>query len=146
VGGSVWDIRKLQSRSSVQSSTTLTANTHNQHNSIANNHGPRKRRNPPLHQQRGTHPALLPFGELRLIIYQFVPSIAGKTFQLVNPATEEPTYTVHEAEKEDIDLAVKYAKQAQPAWEALNSILPRSNHSSQGVANVHLKALSVRQP
>jgi acyl-CoA reductase-like NAD-dependent aldehyde dehydrogenase len=75
---------------------------------------------------------------LRLIAYQFVPSIAGKTFQLINPATEEPTYTVHEAGKEDIDLAVKYAKEAQPKWEALNSILPSSIHTPHGVANVHL--------
>ncbi|KAA8905489.1 aldehyde dehydrogenase domain-containing protein [Sphaerosporella brunnea] len=60
--------------------------------------------------------------ETRLFINnEFVPGKAGKTFQLINPATEEPTYQVHEATQEDIDLAVKYAKAAQPEWAAKNA-------------------------
>lgn len=43
---------------------------------------------------------------------EYVPSISGKTFETINPATEEVLATVSEAQPEDIDLAVKAARQA----------------------------------
>ena len=45
--------------------------------------------------------------ETRLFINnEFVNSVSGKTFQTVNPATEEVICSVQEADKEDVDLAV----------------------------------------
>lgn len=41
----------------------------------------------------------------------------------MDPATEKPTFSVHEADVDDINLAVEYAKKAQPAWAALDSEL-----------------------
>ncbi|MBB2480724.1 aldehyde dehydrogenase family protein [Bacillus sp. APMAM] len=43
---------------------------------------------------------------------KFVPSVSGKTFETVNPSTEEVLAVVSEAQKEDIDLAVKAARRA----------------------------------
>jgi len=43
---------------------------------------------------------------------EFVPSVSGKTFETVNPSTEEVLAVVSEAQKEDIDLAVKAARRA----------------------------------
>lgn len=40
------------------------------------------------------------------------PSVSGKTFQTVNPATEEVICEVAEGDKEDVDAAVKAARQA----------------------------------
>ncbi|KAI5799119.1 aldehyde dehydrogenase domain-containing protein [Peziza echinospora] len=48
---------------------------------------------------------------------QFVPSVKGKQYSLVNPASEEHVVDVHEAQPEDIDLAVEYAKAALPGWK-----------------------------
>jgi acyl-CoA reductase-like NAD-dependent aldehyde dehydrogenase len=54
---------------------------------------------------------------------QFVPSVSGKTFETVNPATEEVLAAVSEAQEEDIDLAVKAARQAfeKGVWPNLNA-------------------------
>ncbi|WP_026678995.1 aldehyde dehydrogenase family protein [Fictibacillus gelatini] len=52
-------------------------------------------------------------GKLELFIDgQFVPSVCGKTFETLNPATEEVLAAVSEAQAEDIDLAVKAARKA----------------------------------
>ncbi len=47
-----------------------------------------------------------------LINGQFVASKSGKTFDTVNPATGETIVKVYEADKEDIELAVKAARTA----------------------------------
>jgi aldehyde dehydrogenase (NAD+) len=45
--------------------------------------------------------------ETRLFINnEFVPSISGKTFDTVNPATEQVICSVYEAEAADVDKAV----------------------------------------
>lgn len=60
--------------------------------------------------------------ETRLFINgEFVNSIAGQTFDVYNPATEELTATVQEALPEDVDRAVAAAKDAFPAWSALDA-------------------------
>ncbi|WP_062310196.1 aldehyde dehydrogenase family protein [Alicyclobacillus sendaiensis] len=43
---------------------------------------------------------------------EFVPSVSGKTFKSINPATEEVLAEVAEAEAPDIDRAVKAARRA----------------------------------
>ena len=50
--------------------------------------------------------------EKMLIGGQWVPSASGKTFEVVNPATEEIITQVAEGEGEDIDRAVKAARKA----------------------------------
>lgn len=47
---------------------------------------------------------------------QFVNSVSGKTFDVLNPATGEVLAKVQEGDKEDIDIAVKSARSAFPAW------------------------------
>lgn len=60
--------------------------------------------------------------ETRLFINgEFVNSLAGKTFDVINPATEELAVTVQEALPEDVDFAVAAAKGAFPAWAALDA-------------------------
>ena len=55
--------------------------------------------------------------ENRLFINgEFVPSKSGKKFDVINPATEKVSASVYEADEQDVDLAVKAAKAAQPAW------------------------------
>jgi len=43
---------------------------------------------------------------------QYVPSKNGKTFENVNPATEEVLGVVSEGGKEEVDLAIKAARKA----------------------------------
>ncbi|KAK1417311.1 hypothetical protein QVD17_26437 [Tagetes erecta] len=43
---------------------------------------------------------------------EFVDSISGNTFETINPATEEVLTSVAEGRKEDVDLAVKAAREA----------------------------------
>jgi aldehyde dehydrogenase (NAD+) len=60
--------------------------------------------------------------ETRLFINgEFVPSRAGKTFDVVNPATEKVTASPYEGTAEDVDLAVDAAKAAFPAWSELGA-------------------------
>ncbi|KAG5476982.1 hypothetical protein LSCM1_05316 [Leishmania martiniquensis] len=47
-----------------------------------------------------------------LINGKFVPAVSGKTFEVVNPADERVIANVAEADKADVDLAVKAARQA----------------------------------
>jgi aldehyde dehydrogenase (NAD+) len=54
---------------------------------------------------------------------QFVPSVSGKTFETVNPATEEVLAVVSEAQGEDVDLAVRAARKAfeDGSWPKLTT-------------------------
>ena len=56
-----------------------------------------------------------------LIDGRWLSSVSGKTFEVVNPATEEVIAHVAEGDKEDIDLAVKAARQAFESgpWSAI---------------------------
>jgi len=58
-----------------------------------------------------------------LINGKFVNSISGKTFKAINPATEEVITDVQEAFKEDVDVAVKAARDAfdNGPWRRINS-------------------------
>ena len=47
-----------------------------------------------------------------LIDGKFVNSVSGKTFDTFNPATEDKIASVQEAEKADVDKAVKAARKA----------------------------------
>jgi aldehyde dehydrogenase (NAD+) len=47
-----------------------------------------------------------------LINNEWTSSLSGKTFDVINPATEEVITSVAEADKEDVDLAVKSARRA----------------------------------
>lgn len=58
--------------------------------------------------------------ETRLFINgEFVPSKSGKSFDVINPATEKLTASPFEAGAEDVDLAVEAAKAALPAWSEM---------------------------
>lgn len=54
---------------------------------------------------------------------EWVPSASGKTFNTVNPSTGELLAIVSEAEKEDIDLAVKAARKAfeEGPWSKMSA-------------------------
>ncbi|HHN78077.1 MAG TPA: aldehyde dehydrogenase family protein, partial [Phycisphaerales bacterium] len=49
----------------------------------------------------------------------FVESISGDVFETINPATEETLSVVARGTAEDVDAAVKAAREAQPSWAAL---------------------------
>jgi len=51
----------------------------------------------------------------------FVNAQSGKTFDIINPATETYAATVQEASVEDVDTAVAAAKAAFPAWSELSA-------------------------
>ncbi|KAH7119810.1 aldehyde dehydrogenase [Dendryphion nanum] len=53
---------------------------------------------------------------------EFVSSSSGKTIESIDPATESKIATVHAASPEDIDKAVKAARDAlkHPSWKALS--------------------------
>ncbi|PWY73027.1 aldehyde dehydrogenase [Aspergillus heteromorphus CBS 117.55] len=53
---------------------------------------------------------------------EFVPSKAGKKFDVYNPATEKVSASVYEADADDVDLAVQAAKAAFPAWSELSAL------------------------
>lgn len=54
---------------------------------------------------------------------QFVPSVSGKTFETINPATEGVLAVVSETQSEDIDRAVKAARKAfdEGSWPQLSA-------------------------
>ncbi|KAF5556064.1 aldehyde dehydrogenase [Fusarium napiforme] len=59
--------------------------------------------------------------ETRLFINnEFVNAKSGKLFQVINPANKEVVAQVHEAQEEDVELAVDAAEQAFPAWADLS--------------------------
>ncbi|GKE00999.1 aldehyde dehydrogenase family 2 member C4-like protein, partial [Tanacetum coccineum] len=43
---------------------------------------------------------------------EFVDSISGRTFETIDPRTEEVTANIAEGDREDVDLAVKAAREA----------------------------------
>nr|KAJ3398878.1 hypothetical protein HK105_005049 [Polyrhizophydium stewartii] len=47
---------------------------------------------------------------------KFVPSISGNRFHTVDPTHAKPIVELFEADKEDVDAAVKAAKAAYPKW------------------------------
>jgi delta 1-pyrroline-5-carboxylate dehydrogenase len=51
---------------------------------------------------------------------KFVNSSSGKTFPVINPATEELICHVQEAQPEDVDLAVKAANDAFEPWRSMS--------------------------
>jgi len=62
--------------------------------------------------ERPEAPAFLQGTKLLLIDGKHVPSRSGRTFEVVNPATEEVIAHVAEAGAEDVDLAVAAARQS----------------------------------
>lgn len=52
---------------------------------------------------------------------EFVPSIAGKKFDVESPYTEEKFASVYEAMPEDVDKAVEAAEAAFPAWDEMGA-------------------------
>ncbi len=50
---------------------------------------------------------------------QFVDALSGKTFTVVNPATEEEIGIAPLGGKADIDKAVEAAKKAFPIWSQM---------------------------
>src|SRR5262245_15366574 len=51
---------------------------------------------------------------------QFVPAASKKTFKVTNPATGEVIAQVASADAQDVNQAVKAAKEAFPGWSALS--------------------------
>lgn len=59
--------------------------------------------------------------ETRLYISgEWKPGQDGRTFPVINPATEEKIVEVHEADAADVDIAFAAAKKAFPAWRDLS--------------------------
>ncbi len=54
-----------------------------------------------------------------LIDGALVPAVTGRTFPVVNPATQEQVAVAAEGTAPDVDVAVKAAQQAQKAWAKL---------------------------
>jgi aldehyde dehydrogenase (NAD+) len=51
---------------------------------------------------------------------EFVPGVDGKTFEVINPSTEEVITSVHEATEKDVDIAVAAARKAfEGPWRKL---------------------------
>ncbi|KAK5046103.1 hypothetical protein LTR84_008560 [Exophiala bonariae] len=92
--------------------------------------------------------------ETRLFINgDFVPSISGQTFDVINPATEQLAASVYEASPEDVDRAVKAAKDAFPAWAALDAskrgdfILKLAEAIEQNLEEIgYLEAVTMGKP
>ena len=58
-----------------------------------------------------------------LIAGKVVAAADGRTFRSVDPATAEPLATVALGGAEDVDRAVRAAREAQPAWAAMAASL-----------------------
>jgi len=54
----------------------------------------------------------LPFFHHRFINNEFVEGVDKKTFEVINPSTEEVVCSVHEATEKDVDIAVAAARKA----------------------------------
>lgn len=57
-----------------------------------------------------------PIDNRLLINGEFVPSVSGKKFDVINPNNEMIVTSVYEAGAEDVNLAVQAAKDAFPSW------------------------------
>jgi aldehyde dehydrogenase (NAD+) len=54
---------------------------------------------------------------LRFINNEWVKGVDGKTFEVINPSTEEVITSVHEATEKDVDIAVAAARKAfEGSW------------------------------
>ncbi|KAI5954354.1 hypothetical protein KGF54_002129 [Candida jiufengensis] len=53
---------------------------------------------------------------------EFIKSINGKTIESINPSTGEVNGSVYAAEKEDVDVAVKAAKEAFKHWKKVTGV------------------------
>ncbi|EKG10546.1 hypothetical protein MPH_12404 [Macrophomina phaseolina MS6] len=62
-----------------------------------------------------------PVEERLFINGEFVPSISGRKFNIYNPATEQLSASIYEADANDVDVAVKAAQEALPSWSALSA-------------------------
>lgn len=51
---------------------------------------------------------------------EFVPSLSGKKFPTVNPATGKTIVEVYEADAQDVDRAVEAAKKAFVSWKQVS--------------------------
>lgn len=71
----------------------------------------------------GTHTTVKPKITQLLIDGKFVNSVSGKTFDTINPATEEKIASVQEADVADVDIAVKAARKAfdEGPWRKMNA-------------------------
>jgi 2-formylbenzoate dehydrogenase len=56
-----------------------------------------------------------------LIGGELVPSRSGRRYQTVDPSTEQPLAEVPDAGAEDVDAAVRAAREGFPAWRALSA-------------------------
>lgn len=64
--------------------------------------------------------------ETRLLIHgNFVPAIKGKRFQVISPTTNSVVADVCEADEEDVDIAVRSAQEALPAWSDVDGKVTR---------------------
>jgi acyl-CoA reductase-like NAD-dependent aldehyde dehydrogenase len=76
-------------------------------------------------QKKTGHQAALDFlanGPKRMLIDgQWVASVSGKTFDVINPSTEAVLTTIAEGDKADVNLAVKAARKAfeDPSWASI---------------------------
>jgi acyl-CoA reductase-like NAD-dependent aldehyde dehydrogenase len=52
---------------------------------------------------------------------EFVNSVSGKTFETLNPSTGKHLAHIQEGDKEDIDRAVKAARDAFPKWSTIDA-------------------------
>ena len=84
---------------------------------------------------------------------EWVPSISGKRFDVVNPATTKVVASVYEAGAEDVDKAVAAAKAAFPAWSELSAavrgsyIAKLSDLISKNLAELsYLDSISMGKP
>src|SRR6266498_4987893 len=84
---------------------------------------------------------------------KFVNGKAGKTFPLYNPATEEKTVDVAEADAGDVDIVVEAAQKAFPQWRDLSAhdrvdkcfkLAELINRDRDEIA--HLEAISMGMP
>ena len=50
---------------------------------------------------------------------QFVDGVKKTTIPVLNPATEEKIADVAEATEEDVEIAIKAAKEAYPGWSGM---------------------------
>lgn len=56
----------------------------------------------------------------RFINNEFVKGVDGRTFEVINPSTEEVITSVHEATEKDVDIAVAAARKAfEGSWRTV---------------------------
>lgn len=63
-----------------------------------------------------------------LIDGKFVNSTTGKTFETINPTTEQAITQIQEADERDVDIAVKAARKAfdHGTWRKADHIVRRN--------------------